>query len=105
MGDITIPFTDLAAGDRVRFAWDNVHANDVQELEGAVAEVGEFEGKYAVDDGTPFVLVDVDGEDRDFRLSEMWGGNIESVTYDTVASGNAQSIGDLVEFEVVDDDG
>lgn len=95
-----IPFDDLEPGTNVHFRWTSPHSDEEQSASGQVSEVDHFIGEASIDDGTPFVLVDATGEDRDYRVHEALGGEVQSVTYDTVPAGNARRIGELVWFEV-----
>lgn len=99
--DSIIPFEIIEEGDRAEIAWKSPHSDEEQEATGEVSDLGVFTDRYAYDDGTPYVTIDADDEDRDYRVNPFAGDEVESITYDTVATGNARRIGDLTHFEVI----
>lgn len=100
--DGPIPFGQIEEEARVELTWTSPHSDEEQWASGEVTDVDVFQDEYGVEDGTPYVLIDPSDEDRDLRVSPAYGGQVESVTYQTVSSGTSRRIGDLEEIQVVD---
>lgn len=102
---VAVPFELLDPGDPVVIRWDSPRSPAEQMATGRVKELGEYRGKYGIEDGTPYVLIEPDVGDRELRVSERFGGEVESVTYTTYKSGNPMRIGALTAFEIVEESG
>lgn len=100
--DGPIPFDQFGKGDRVEIAWQSPQAKSEKTATGRVSDVDVFEGEYAIDDGTPYAEIDAEDDDRDFRVSPVFDGQVESISYETFEEGNATRIGDLVRFRILE---